>query len=268
MSIAGQDESLQIHVLASGSSGNATLVVHGSTAFLIDAGISARRITQGIKSFGIMPDQLAGVFITHEHSDHIAGLPQLIKQYDLPIFTKKATMSEIIRRKGLQKGRFTALTGSSMAMGSLTVEYFSTSHDAIDPIGLEIIAGSEKATYMTDTGIIDANMLGHMDDSRLLVLEANYDPQMLCYGPYPADLKRRVAGSHGHLSNESAARALIMMKRPAELEVIMAHRSEHNNAQPVVTDTLEHLLTAEGIVVGDGLTVKHGQPKEAVSIGG
>ena len=123
-------------------------------------------------------------------------------------------------------------------------------------------------TLMTDTGTIDDRMLRAMDESDMLVLEANYDPQMLRYGPYPPDLKRRVAGEYGHLSNESAAQALLMMKRPSNLQVILAHRSEKNNAVPVVNDTVHRLTGEVGLIEGKDFRIQHGQPKECVSMVG
>ncbi|WP_298704026.1 MBL fold metallo-hydrolase [uncultured Veillonella sp.] len=257
---------MAVHVLASGSKGNATLIAYKKTLLLVDAGISARRIVQGIKSVGLRPDDLTGICITHEHTDHMNGLAQLVKQYDVPVYTKASTWREIVRRKAINFKQLHELTRNHLTVGDLEVDIFKTSHDAVDPIGLSCYGGDSKLTFMTDTGIVEEAMLKHMDESNLLVLEANYDPQMLRYGPYPADLKRRVAGAEGHLSNESAAQALLMMKRPNNLKVIMAHRSEKNNAEPVVDHTVSKLLTQEGLLVGTDLQIFHGQPKEIVSI--
>ena len=257
---------MAVHVLASGSKGNATLIVYKNTVLLVDAGISARRIVQGIRSVGLTPEQLSGICITHEHTDHMSGLAQLVKQYDVPVYTKTGTMREIMRRKDVNHKQFIELSKNNLCIGDLAVDIFKISHDAVDPIGLSCYGGNNKVTFMTDTGIVSEPMLKHMDDSNLLVLEANYDPQMLRYGPYPAELKRRVAGNEGHLSNECAARALVMMRRPEKMKVVMAHRSEKNNAEPVVDHTLNKLLQQEGLAVGTDLQIFHGQPKEIVSI--
>lgn len=264
--VSEEGSALAAHVLASGSQGNATLITYKDTCILVDAGISARRITQGLKELGLSLNQLAGICITHEHTDHMAGLPQLLKQCDVPVYTREGTMREIVNRKGLTSKAFSVITKSSFTLGDLQVDTFRTSHDAADPMGLCCYGGAHKITFMTDTGIVDDTMLKHMDDSDLLVLEANYDPQMLKYGPYPYDLKRRVASPYGHLSNEHAAQALLMMKRPANLQVILAHRSEKNNAQPVVADTVMTELQAEGLEVNKDVRLYHGQPKEKVSI--
>ncbi|WP_251441320.1 MBL fold metallo-hydrolase [Veillonella intestinalis] len=264
--VSADGATLAAHVLASGSQGNATLITYKDTCILVDAGISARRITQGIKELGLRLDQLAGICITHEHTDHMAGLPQLLKQCDVPVYTRAGTMREIVNRKGIASKAFTVITKNSFTLGDLQVDTFRTSHDAADPMGLCCYGGNHKITFMTDTGIVDDTMLKHMDYSNLLVLEANYDPQMLKYGPYPYDLKQRVASPYGHLSNEHAAQALLMMKRPDNLQVILAHRSEKNNAQPVVDDTVMTALQAEGLQVNKDICLYHGQPKEKVSI--
>lgn len=264
--VSADGATLAAHVLASGSQGNATLITYKDTCILVDAGISARRITQGIKELGLRLDQLVGICITHEHTDHMAGLPQLLKQCDVPVYTRAGTMREIVNRKGIASKAFTVITKNSFTLGDLQVDTFRTSHDAADPMGLCCYGGNHKITFMTDTGIVDDMMLKHMDHSNLLVLEANYDPQMLKYGPYPYDLKQRVASPYGHLSNEHAAQALLMMKRPDNLQVILAHRSEKNNAQPVVADTVMTALQAEGLQVNKDICLYHGQPKEKVSI--
>ena len=255
-----------VHVLASGSQGNATLITYKNTTILVDAGISARRITNGLKAVGLGLDKLSAICITHEHTDHMAGLPQLLKQCNVPVYTRAGTMREPVNRKNLDTKAFCVLTKNNFTIGDLQIETFRTSHDAADPMGLSCYNGKHKLTFMTDTGLVDDTMLKNMDESDLLVLEANYDPQMLKYGPYPFDLKKRVAGPYGHLSNEHAAQALLMMKCPEHLQVVMAHRSEKNNEQAVVTDTVTTALTAEGLIMKQDITIFHGQPKEMVTI--
>ena len=158
------------------------------------------------------------------------------------------------------------LTKGSLTLGDLTVEPFSVSHDAADPIGINVFAGNNKATIVTDTGVISDNILRRIDDTTLLVLEANYDPHMLRFGPYQSFLKQRVASDEGHLSNEMAAQALLMMKRPDFMQVILAHRSENNNNAVLVTQTIGKMLVDGGVRIGPEMKLQHGQPNEIVSI--
>lgn len=257
---------LEVHVIASGSKGNATLFRDGDTSVLVDAGISARRITTAFKRLEIPLHTLSGIIVTHEHSDHIAGIPQMVKQCGVPIITNKATADQLIWKKDMAKQCFTLIDRKPFTIGTLQFMPFKTSHDAADPIGVSCMTGSHKATLMTDTGLIDAHMLSHMGESNLLILEANYDTQMLRYGPYPPDLKRRVASHEGHLSNEDAIQAVKDMKRPKDMDIIFAHRSEKNNAVPIV-DLLGQRLTEElQYEWGDTIRFYHGDPRECVSI--
>lgn len=257
---------MEVHVLASGSQGNATAITFGNRAILIDAGISARRITNGLKEVGIGPHQLDAVLITHEHTDHISGLPQLVKQYDIPIITREKTAKEICYKKDMDMSRFHCITNQVNLLSGLAIDVFSTSHDAIDPIGVSVTDGTHKATVLTDTGIVDERMMGYMEESDILVLEANYDEQMLRYGPYPLELKRRVGGQKGHLSNDVALDTLLSMKRPKELDVVFAHRSEKNNALPIVDLLAKRLALRIDNEWGQRVHIYHGDPKQAVSV--
>ena len=245
---------LEVHVLASGSKGNCTVIKKGNSVILHDVGISCRRIVNGLKELHIDMAQVEGIFVSHEHSDHIAGLQQLLKRFDLPVYTKQGTWREIQDKLIVPKNRLIELTKGSLTLGGLTVEPFSVSHDAADPIGINVFTGNDKATVVTDTGVISDDILRRLDDTTLLVLEANYDPQ------------QRVASDEGHLSNEMAAQALLMMKRPNFMQVILAHRSENNNNAVLVTQTIGKMLVDGGVRIGPEMKLQHGQPNEIVSI--
>ena len=146
------------------------------------------------------------------------------------------------------------------------VQPFSTSHDAVDPIGITCYSGRTKAALITDTGMVSEVMREHLQDSNLLVLEANYDEQMLKYGPYPFDLKRRVGGRQGHLCNEEAMKTLESLRRPKGMKVIFAHRSENNNALPIVDLMATQMLERLESRGEEGFSIFHGDPKEIVSI--
>ena len=257
---------LEVHVLASGSKGNCTVIKKGNSVILHDVGISCRRIVNGLKELHIDMAQVEGIFISHEHSDHIAGLQQLLKRFDIPVYTKQGTWREIQDKLIVPKNQLIELTKGSLTLGNLILEPFAVSHDAADPIGINVFAGKDKATVVTDTGVISDNILRRMDDTTLLVLEANYDPHMLRFGPYQPFLKQRVASDEGHLSNEMAAQALLMMNRPDFMQVILAHRSENNNNPVLVTQTIGKMLVDGGVRIGPEMKLQHGQPNEIVSM--
>ena len=227
---------LEVHVIASGSKGNCTVIKKGNSVILHDVGISCRRIVNGLKELHIDMSQVEGIFISHEHSDHIAGLQQLLKRFDLPVYTKKGTWREIQNKLIVPKHQLVELTKGSLSLGNLTVAPFSVSHDAADPIGINVFSGKDKATVVTDTGVVTDTIL------------------------------HRVASDEGHLSNEMAAQALLMMKRPDFMQVILAHRSENNNNPVLVTQTIGQMLVDGGVRIGPEMKLQHGQPNEIVSM--
>jgi len=256
----------EVHVLASGSKGNCTLIRRGESFILHDAGISCRRIVNGVKELGLEMHNLEGVFISHEHSDHIGGLQQLLKRFDIPVYTKQDTWRQIQSRLTIPNHNLVALTKGSLTIGNMVVEPFRVSHDAADPIGINVFVGDQKVTVLTDSGEVDDRMLRYLDDTTMLVLEANYDPHMLKFGSYDRFLKERVAGPQGHLSNDATAQALLMMKRPNFMQVILAHRSENNNNPVLVTQTIGNMLVQGGVRIGPEMKLQHGQPNECVSM--
>ena len=219
-----------------------------------DVGISCRRIVNGLKELHIDMAQVEGIFISHEHSDHIAGLQQLLKRFDIPVYTKQGTWREIQDKLVVPKNQLIELTKGSLTLGNLIVEPFAVSHDAADPIGINVFSGKDKATVVTDTGIISDDILHRID------------PHMLRFGPYQPFLKQRVASDEGHLSNEMAAQTLLMMKRPDFMQVILAHRSENNNNAVLVTQTIGKMLVDGGVRIGPEMKLQHGQPNEIVSM--
>ena len=181
------------------------------------------------------------------------------------MYTKQGTWREIQDKLIVPKNQLIELTKGSLTLGNLIVEPFAVSHDAADPIGINVFAGKDKATVVTDTGVISDSILHRMDDTTLLVLEANYDliAALWSYQPF---LKQRVASDEGHLSNEMAAQALLMMNRPDFMQVILAHRSENNNNAVLVTQTIGKMLVDGGVRIGPEMKLQHGQPNEIVSM--
>lgn len=262
-----KEKALEVHVVASGSKGNCTIIRSSHSAVIVDAGISCRRITNALQDLEITKHMVEGIVITHEHSDHIAGVPQMIKQMGLPILTRHNTARRLMDKFSLPLECFQTLGSTEVTIGDMVLQPFSTSHDAVDPIGITCYKGQTKAALLTDTGMVSKEMLAHLHDTDLLVLEANYDEQMLVYGPYSPELKRRVKGNAGHLSNVTAMKVLSALRRPKDMEVIFAHRSEQNNSLHLVEQLSERLLTWCKTQGQEGFTAHHGDQKEYTSIG-
>ena len=236
----------EIDLLASGSRGNSALIRAGQTAILIDAGLACRRIVQGLKSCGLSPDALSGIFLTHEHKDHVAGLDVFCRHYrEVPVFANERTWESLPVRRQMDRSQMRVIP-RGCSLGNLRIETFHIPHDAADPVGYEIFYGDEKCTYLTDCGAVTDVCRRAADGAAALVLEANHDETMLREGPYPMDLKRRILGQEGHLSNATAARLLTELDRPPA-EVFLAHLSEVNNTPETAYHTVADQLETAGL---------------------
>ena len=219
---------LAVCVLASGSKGNAVYFSDGRTTILVDAGLSGKEVERRLQSRNLSPEDLDAIIVSHEHTDHIQGVGVLARRYNLPVFMNEKTRHAIPRL-----GKVTDLRafecGRPFHINDIKIHPFSISHDAEDPSGFTIGLNGIKAGLATDLGVATTLVRAHLASCRLLILEANHDPDMLENGPYPWPLKQRIKGRSGHLSNEES-RALLQELRHDGLEyVILAHLSEINN---------------------------------------
>ena len=254
---------LSFVTLASGSSGNAALVSCGQTHILLDAGISARRITTALRGLGVDPASLSGVLITHEHSDHISGLATLTKQLSLPVYATAPTLDALamkvpaIPEKRL--GRFFA-PGESFPLGELWIEPFATSHDAACSVGYAITGGDSRMVLCTDLGYISPQVERAVAGCDLLVCEANHDEEWVRTGPYPYYLKQRVLGRRGHLSNEAGAHLALLAAQNGARTILLAHLSEENNTPAHALEVVGRTLRQAGFE--DTVTLEAAPRKE------
>lgn len=238
---------MELRTLASGSSGNCILVSHGGAHLLVDAGISCRRIVTALRSFGIEPQKLAGVCITHEHSDHIAGLSTLIKHYGLPIYTSPGTGRQLsYRMAGLEDLLRPLVPGEETEAGPFVVGSFPTSHDASQPMGFTFSATGRKAAVVTDLGYVSDDVLDGILGARAVICESNHDVEWLRSGPYPYYLKARILGDKGHLSNEAGAALALQCAQAGAHTVVLAHLSAENNTPARALQTAQTVLSAGG----------------------
>lgn len=243
---------LNIAILASGSSGNCALVSDGTTHILIDAGISARRITNGVKSMGIDLADLNAILITHEHSDHIAGLSVLQKQLNFQVYATEPTAGQLCyRMAGLERRLNPFRPGESFQVGSLWVGAFPTLHDCACPVGYTVNDGrGSKLALCTDLGLVTPEVREGVRGAQLVVAETNYDTQCLYSGPYPAFLKERILGDYGHLSNEMGGQLALYAVEHGARRVVLGHLSRENNSPSMAYNAVERILTIGGVRVG------------------
>ena len=231
--------------LASGSSGNCALVCCGGTRLLLDAGISARRITTALKGLGVDPASLGGVLVTHEHSDHISGLATLTKQLGLPVYATAPTLRQLCYRiPFLERLCRDFAPGDGFPVGELWVTSFPTSHDAACSVGYTLAGDGSKLASATDLGRLTPEVLNAVRGCDLLVCESNHDVDWVRSGPYPYYLKERILGDRGHLSNEMGAELAALA---AERAVVLAHLSSENNTPARARDVAARRLSAAGV---------------------
>lgn len=238
---------MNIHTIASGSSGNCLLVSHGGAHLLVDAGISCRRIAAALKGWGIDPRDIQGILITHEHSDHIAGLATLTKQYALPVYTSPGTGRQLCYRIAAMEDLLRPLEpGEGAQAGPFRLGSFPTSHDAAQPMGFTVEAAGRRAAVCTDLGYVSEEVLDGVLGAQLVVCEANHDVEWLKSGPYPYYLKARILGEKGHLSNEDGAALACQCAAHGAHTVLLAHLSAENNTPARARQVTETALSAAG----------------------
>lgn len=239
---------MEICTLASGSSGNSMLVQCGDTRVLIDAGISARRITTGLKALGVEAAELSAVLITHEHTDHISGLTTLTKKLRVPVYATGATAQQLCDRIPFLDGLVRTLEpGTGFALGALWCESFSTPHDAAGSVGYTLTGDGCKMALCTDLGHLTPQVWAGVAGADLLVAEANHDEDWVRSGPYPYYLKQRILGDFGHLSNETGAVLVQKCVEDGARTVVLAHLSAENNTPAHARAAVERRLRGAGI---------------------
>ncbi len=223
--------SFSIHALASGSSGNATLVRAEGTAILIDAGIGSRVLTQSLATHGLLPGDLSGIVITHEHSDHIQSAHALSKRHGVLLVASEPTLRALYKRR-TESPHLVLPVGDRWTIGDLGVETFSVPHDAADPVGVNVthLPTGQKVSHLTDLGHVTDTVRQAIRGANLLVLEANHDVSRLSRSEYPGYLKARILSDTGHLSNEAAVSLLCHHALTHGPHTVwLAHLSKENN---------------------------------------
>jgi len=219
---------LAVCVLASGSKGNAIYISDGQTSILLDAGLSGVEIERRLAVRGLRPDDLDAIIVSHEHADHIRGVGILSRRYRLPVYINPATARAAPQLGRLHEIRSFAC-GRRFHVRQLSIRPFSISHDARDPAGFIFTQSGVSIGIATDLGVATTLVAEHLKGCRLLILEANHDPEMLETGPYPWPLKQRIKSRAGHLSNQESKTLLEQLQHKHLQHVILAHLSENNN---------------------------------------
>lgn len=244
--------SLQFSVLASGSTGNAFFIEAGETKLLVDAGLSGKQIEKQFAHIERNIEEVTGILVTHEHSDHIKGLGVLARRYNLPIYANKKTWEEMAPKIGKittdQKFHFEA--NELQIFGELEVESFSVSHDAIDPMFFAFHHNNQKVVLATDLGYVSERIKKTIEGADAYIFEANHDVNMLQMSHYPWGVKQRILGDSGHISNEDSGLALSEIISNETERIYLAHLSQDNNMKDLARMSVDQVLQERGIKLG------------------
>ena len=235
--------------VASGSSGNCHYIEKGNTKVLIDAGISGKKIENGLKEHMIDLAGLNGILVTHEHTDHIKSIGVISRRYDVPIYGTEKTWDSMENSIGKIKehNKRVFLSSEDIFIGDICVKSFPTSHDAVDPSGFTFRDSKGKISIATDLGYITDEARAALIGSDIVVLESNHDIEMLKMGSYPYYLKKRVLSEYGHLSNVDAGNLAKDLIKTGTKSILLAHLSRENNMPMIARQTVSSILESEGI---------------------
>ena len=217
--------------LYSGSSGNSLFVETQNTKLLVDAGVSCKKIENALQDIKVDPSSIDGILITHEHTDHVQGLGTLSRKFDLPVFVNQETLDAMPKQKDKipDKNIKTFKISDKFEIGDLLIDPFSIPHDAANPCGFNIYKDDKKISIATDIGHMTNNILKSLEGSLFLMLEANYDPEVLRCSSYPFSLKSRIAGPTGHLPNEMAGKTISYLLKSGLKNAMLGHLSKESN---------------------------------------
>lgn len=233
--------------IASGSSGNCIYVGSETTHLLVDAGISGKRVESGLNFLDLTGRDVDGILVTHEHSDHIAGIGVLLKRYNIPIYATKGTI-EAMRKTTALKDADSELfvevrEDEKLTIKDMTIHPMHISHDAAQPVAYRIGYGSKRVGVCTDLGVYNDYTVECLKGLDALLLEANHDVNMLQVGPYPYYLKQRILGNRGHLSNENAGKLLNSIVHDKLGTIMLGHLSKENNLPELAYESVRMEVT-------------------------
>ena len=239
--------SLQLSVLASGSSGNCTWVASETTHILIDAGLSARQTVTRLEAAGGAIDQIQAVCVSHEHQDHTAGLRVLHNRHGIPLYANAGTVDALSNEPRLAALPWKLFsTGYAFTIGDLSIEPFSVPHDALDPVGFIVAHQDMRVGVVTDMGMVTSLIRERLRHCQVLVVESNHDEVLLQNAARPWSLKQRIRGRQGHLSNQGTASLLREIANPQLRHVFLAHLSEDCNRQDLALESARVALAESG----------------------
>lgn len=238
--------------LYSGSSGNSLFIEDKDTSILIDAGLSGKNIISAMDSVGEEINKVKGIFVTHEHLDHIKGVGILSRKFNIPIYANEKTWIAMEKCVGKIKEENIKIIDKEISLGDLHIKAFNVPHDAAKCYGYTVEnRDGKKLSTVTDMGVFTKEIKENIEESNIVLIEANHDVEMLKFGPYPYDLKRRVLSEIGHLSNNDCGKAIINIMNDKQKKIILGHLSGTNNVPELAYKTVENIILENGLKIGE-----------------
>jgi phosphoribosyl 1,2-cyclic phosphodiesterase len=243
--------------LSSGSDGNATYIGTSRTNILVDVGLTLKDTIDALQSIDVSPYDLDAILISHEHVDHIRSAGALSRKFDIPVYANQETWKAMQQKVGDIASHNVRIfyTGMDFYINDINIQSYAVPHDAAEPVGFCFYSGNKKISIVTDLGHTNTSIIKMVQDSDLILLEANHDVHMLQMGPYPWPLKKRIMGKYGHLSNEQAGMALVEMLKDRTMYVLLAHLSQENNLPALAYETVTSILVSNGIKPGKDVVI-------------
>lgn len=249
---------LRFCTLFSGSSGNAVYLSTERGGLLIDCGMSGKQTLEAIARAGLSADAIHAILITHEHSDHIRGVGVVSRKLGVPVYATAGTWEGMAASVGElpARSRVTITAGESFFLDDIEAVPFSIPHDANDPVGYRLFAGRHSVAVATDLGFFSQGVCDAVSGAEIVLLESNHDPELLRRNPhYPAQLKTRILGKKGHLSNDAGAEAAVRLAQCGTRHLLLGHLSAENNTPDIAFRTAHTALTGAGADVGHEVTL-------------
>lgn len=237
--------------LYSGSSGNSILVSSDNANILIDAGMPGKHIDSALDKAGVSPKDIDGIFITHEHIDHVKGAGIISRKHDIPIYANADTWMAMEKSIGkIKEHNIKVIADKCTTIKDMDIISYSIPHDAAAPMGYTAICNDKRISIATDLGCFTEEVRDNIKDSDIILLESNHDVEMLKFGPYPYSLKRRILSDVGHLSNEACGESILKILNGKHKEIILGHLSKTNNYPELAYETVACTLRENGVSIG------------------
>jgi len=242
--------------LYSGSSGNSIFVSTGKSKVLIDAGMPGKSIEKALNEIGESCENLDGIFVTHEHSDHTKGVGIISRKYNIPIFANPPTWEAMASSLGnIKDENIKIIHSAGVSINDMDVLSYDIPHDAVAPCGYSLFNNNKKICIATDLGHFSDTVKNQLKDADVILLESNHDIEMLKFGPYPYSLKKRILSDVGHLSNEACGRAIVELTSQKPKTIILGHLSKTNNFPELAYKTVVNILEENNIELNKDVTL-------------